>query len=83
MTIGERIVRIEANTEHLVKEIADVKTQLSDTLQQQDEELTCLQATVDRHSTYWWFFGIGGSVLLAWLSGIGDLVIKKAMGFWE
>jgi len=81
--LGERLAKIETNTEHLVVKVEAIDDRLCTVLDKHETRLGEQEKTVARHTVYWWLVGIGGSVLLAWLTGLGDILIEKALAFLE
>ena len=80
---GERLATIEANTAHIKEQVGELKQSVQGIDAKLDLRLDTQEKIVDRHSTYWqivgWALGVATAVLIAWLSGLGELVIRQAM----
>ena len=76
--LGERIAKIEVTTDHLKEKLGKMDVKLDGI----SESLGKHCGVLDDHARYWkWTFrilGLIGTLLLAWGSGIGESLIKKA-----
>jgi len=80
---GERLATIEANTAHIKEQVGDLKKSVQGIDAKLDHRLKRQETTVQRHSIYFqivgWLLGAATVVLTAWLTGLGELVIRQAM----
>ena len=80
---GERLATIEANTAHIKEQVGELKQSVQGIDAKLDLRLDAQGKIVDRHSIYFqivgWMLGAATVVLTAWLTGLGELVIRQAM----
>ena len=80
---GERLATIEANTAHIKEQVDELKTSVQGIDTKLDRRLKTQETIVERHSIYFqiigWALGVATAVLIAWLSGLGELVIRQAL----
>jgi len=80
---GERLATIEANTAHIKEQVGELKQSVQGIDAKLDGRLKSQETLVERHSIYFqiigWALGVATALLIAWLSGLGELVIRQAM----
>jgi len=80
---GERLATIEANTAHIKEQMGELKTSVQGIDAKLDRRLKRQETLVERHSIYFqiigWVLGVATAVLIAWLSGLGELIIRQTM----